>query len=640
MKNKIKIFSIISISAITLSLVLGCKTDKDNTKYYNVKWTNYDGEVLSSTKVKEGSTPEYYLADPTRPADENYRYEFDKFEPTPSPIYKDTTFVATFRNIEKCEVVWYKEDGTKIKTDSTDIESIEYTGTVPAKSNVGDDYYYFDGWEFKEKPSNDKKILIATPIFKTCKKTDDRDYDGLVDHLDPTPTSASFKYSISFSLDDDSNLVTIKDADFNCDFKNMFVDADETIFNKDIAKLGAVLNNYTLINTEDVKPVDDKSLYDTIYKRFDCDNITYRSTVEDYASQTCDKNDQAKVELAHKLINVKDYEDKTAADDFRDFVFIKPVYNGGEYHKMEWMSNIDFGYAGEEYYSIEGEKHEQAWLDNPQYYKGVYVASSRIKPKIDEYISSYCTTGNKPILFITGHSRNASIANILGNMYNKDNKTKNFVYTFASLNTFFGDEDNTKVNKNIFNIVNTDDLVPLFPLSTWTENGKKIRRHGITKSISLGSSLKNKYKNRIGSDYAFVSGIGTTFNKYFGNLERKNLFVPSTEEKLTKKSSVSDYISLIHTMNPNVPEEQITKYFKFTEGNKLYVKTCVAGLLKFGIGLIPFMGGKLTDYDAGLELVSTYIPAAAELALNGLTDYPPAILPHYMTSYYIIADSL
>ncbi len=72
---------------------------------------------------------------------------------------------------------------------------------------------------------------------------------------------------------------------------------------------------------------------------------------------------------------------------------------------------------------------------------------------------------NDPVFMVTGHSRGAACANVLGalltDLYGEDNV---WCYTFATPTTVRGEY---KQYNNIFNYINTCDIVPYLPLPQW-----------------------------------------------------------------------------------------------------------------------------------------------------------------------------
>ncbi len=644
MKKKLSISLLTIISAMCLPLS-SCNTKQKEDKFYNVTFQNYDGTVLQTKIVKEGNTTSYDGNTPTKDKDDNYVYKFKSWDSSFEPIYKDTTYTAQYNPIERIVVKWTDADGKQIgDDDDTDVESVCYKGTVPSKQE-GSQYYYFDGWTVEEEKSNDeykKKTYIAKPKFEKCEEDDDRDYDGCPDHLDPTPLDSNFNTEIKYTYDEGLDDVTIKNADFKFDFKKMLVDADNNEYSKDLAKFCAIINHNNIHGsvkfTENITP---KEEYDTFYDRlgFNDKHIIKTNEINDDK----DPNDHIKADIYYKKVNAKNYSTSNGNDNYRDLFLVQldfrflPKY-------VEWESNIDIGLNDEEYFDKEGkkEKHDQSWLDNPKYYKSFFVAASRMEPLLASYISSKCETAEKPIILLTGHSRCASIANVLGALLNNDTgfNKKLFVYTFAPCFTYWGDADTN--NNNIYNICNNDDVVTHFPFDFITDEDKNLNRHGITKTLSISSDLNATYKNRTNSSYAYINNPISVLKKYLNGITRKDIYTCNDVTKLSKNKSV--YIDIIRKMNPKLTEDQINKYFVFEETNNgLTVKTCLESYAHVLLGLTDGSGHMPTEdqMKAALELVDNYYYMGLSLYTRIVGDPTHSLaLPHYMTSYYLIADAL
>lgn len=112
----------------------------------------------------------------------------------------------------------------------------------------------------------------------------------------------------------------------------------------------------------------------------------------------------------------------------------------------EWFSNFDF--AGET-------------GNDCQYAENFMAASIEIfevaLPEIQKLES--------PVVIVTGYSRGAACANLLGVMLNAEYDSADvYVYTFATPNTVRGELDG---NENIFNIVNANDVITNMPPEMW-----------------------------------------------------------------------------------------------------------------------------------------------------------------------------
>lgn len=112
----------------------------------------------------------------------------------------------------------------------------------------------------------------------------------------------------------------------------------------------------------------------------------------------------------------------------------------------EWYSNFDFaGISGEDCTVAEN------------FYAAAEDIYSGVKPELDAL--------DKPVIIVTGYSRGAACANLLGLMLNEDfNMEDIYVYTFATPTTVRGDVEN---DENIFNLVNMNDMITRMPPQTY-----------------------------------------------------------------------------------------------------------------------------------------------------------------------------
>lgn len=139
-------------------------------------------------------------------------------------------------------------------------------------------------------------------------------------------------------------------------------------------------------------------------------------------------------------------------------------------------------------------------------HKGFALASLRLKEKFEAYVAEHEVSGSEKIVLLTGHSRGAAIANILGKVYEDDSGWTSFAYGFATPRTTTN--ENASSYKTIFNIVNTDDLVTELPLKSWG-----FTRYGTDKAASISSTYLSKWKKTLplASDYVSANGEDTSY---------------------------------------------------------------------------------------------------------------------------------
>ena len=78
--------------------------------YYHVTFVNYNDDVLYETNVREGREAIYDGETPTKPEDDEFKYEFKGWDKDLSPINSEVTIKATFKEIAKegwGPIIWF-----------------------------------------------------------------------------------------------------------------------------------------------------------------------------------------------------------------------------------------------------------------------------------------------------------------------------------------------------------------------------------------------------------------------------------------------------------------------------------------------------------------------------------------------------
>lgn len=114
---------------------------------YEVKFVNYDNMKLQAGTVVYGETPKYTEATPTKPADDQYTYEFVGWTPTISPVTGDIVYTATYKAVPKesptPEPTPAKKDTSKqasTKKASAKVATASVATTTKALAKTGDPY--------------------------------------------------------------------------------------------------------------------------------------------------------------------------------------------------------------------------------------------------------------------------------------------------------------------------------------------------------------------------------------------------------------------------------------------------------------------------------------------------------------------
>ena len=173
---------------------------------------------------------------------------------------------------------------------------------------------------------------------------------------------------------------------------------------------------------------------------------------------------------------------------------------------VEWESNFNMSSYG----------------PGSPYHTGFYQAALYLMLDLRTFVEGTGVTDlSKARIVVTGHSRGAGVANLVGAMLD-DGMLKNdtgqsatertFVYTFAAPPGTTQGNTNADKYANIFNIVNPQDVVPRVPLAQW-----KFSRYGITKQLLSKSNAARYYlggaESRMRAKFAEITG-GQTYQPY------------------------------------------------------------------------------------------------------------------------------
>ena len=354
--------------------------------------------------------------------------------------------------------------------------------------------------------------------LKSDPTNSDGDNDGVIDNNDLSPLSTYFSGTMSDSYFDNYRI------SFRFDYTSFF--DNNTIYKKDLAVLGSILANLAYIHDDGEKKihtsisltkgvkVKDKGI-EEFYSTFGLDDY------EDYRlSKYYNDDDISEMMIGHRNIEL---------DGSKKEIIVVSV-RGTDGTIEEWSSNFDVGADTDDYWDRDNE-----YWRNKKNHKGFDVAANRLYDHIIDYVNSNTDKESDKIIYIVGHSRGAAIANILGSKFEENNSYKSFVYTYASPETttdlFYSDY------RTIFNIVNTDDLVPQLPLKKWG-----FRRYGVTKSASIRDSYEGDWQKQFDIfDYNYNGNLNDTIKAMEQIAEnREDLYRFSNDDDCIYKYRIQD----------------------------------------------------------------------------------------------------
>lgn len=169
-----------------ISTVIGDETYvatfNSNNRQYAVRFLNDDGSLLKTVYVNYGYTPSYG-GTPTKAADAQYTYSFNKWNPALQPVSESspTDYVASFNSTIRKYSVKFRNATNTADLQSFNLEygkTPSYTGSTPTKSTVesssGITSYKFLGWNTNDKATSALSTLptvtqnvVFYPIFSS-----------------------------------------------------------------------------------------------------------------------------------------------------------------------------------------------------------------------------------------------------------------------------------------------------------------------------------------------------------------------------------------------------------------------------------------------------------------------------------------
>jgi hypothetical protein len=270
-----------------------------------------------------------------------------------------------------------------------------------------------------------------------------------------------------------------------------------------------------------------------------------------------DTDDITEFVIGHRLVKSNNIEKEVIVIAFR----------GTNGTIEEWSSNFDVGANTDDYFGAMGYNSlEKDWSDENNH-KGFDVTTTRAMEEVETYIENNLNSSVEKVYWVTGHSRGAAIANLLSaKLIDKGDNV--FGYTFAAPNTTASTDYNNEKYSSIFNIVNSDDMIPVLPLEYWG-----FKKYGQVFSVSIKDNYENKWwkaqegtwENLMGFDYNFNGNLSYTINAFSK--------VGSSREDLYKFSEDAVLnLSQRYRNRNDALNDALEQFNKYTERIKRYVQ--------------------------------------------------------------------
>ncbi len=471
-------------------------------------------------------------------------------------------------------------------------------------------------------PSADGEQVLVKGRLLSDPSMSDSDGDGDPDSSDKAP------YDNTFSGTMTSKYATTK-VSFAMDYS--WFAGDNTVYNPALSKVSSLFSamaypntTLTLSDTPGTHTLAASSMADVL-RYFGMEDARCYALREDYSD-----NHLSEVAVGHRTI-VADGELKTV---------LAMVVRGTNTTIEEWASNCDIG-------DITKDTEHDEWI-NTDNHKGFDIAANRIAAFVEQYIADCGLYKETLVYWVTGHSRGAGIANILGASLEAQGATA-FTYTFASPATTLAAD--AASYRTVFNVINEDDFVPCLPIASWGYTCYGVS----TTNASIRESYEKTWERFTGIfDYnsdsdnmeACIAAIGRILTPGVdprvdcyrftcachgdGTNDtitiRNNGMSESSREKAIAKIPQNARIGCV-----------ITRYDGgFISGWDFEVCQSPAYFMQL---LAAFMGKEIDAYRFAVELniADRYETAKTALIAVGLSGVEH---PHYPETYYVLADNL
>lgn len=537
------------------------------------------------------------------------------------------------KNLDKIDSKILKNIDTEKDSNKDGISDYDTKAIVEGSLLTGLGTNVFEGFTYEEIQANDdldgdgikngEELIISeisgmsyVQVLSSTAATDS-DFDGRNDTIDSSPTNNV--YNATLTTDYASSQVSYK-MDYRWFFQS------NTTYKQDLSVVSSLLSSAIYSGSK-------MNIYDNS-KKDNC-NSSSIATIMNFHGLT-------NVEVYKLSTNYSDNDLSEVAIGYRPVTYngvtknvVAVIVRGTNGTIQEWSSNFDIGDT------TTFSKYAD-WTKSTNH-KGFDVPANRIITKLNSYLTAKGISSSTNTFWVTGHSRGAAIANIIGAKLTDQGKT-NYTYTFAAPNTTTA---STAANyTSIFNILNEDDFVPYLPMSKWG-----YKRYGKVATVSIAKNYETQWESLLGKfDYnPDTLGMQDTITKLGAIATNGNSCYKYTCTH-HGDGSLNNITMRNYGMSQNSREEAIAKiptnalpYGKITR----YIGSGIAGW-DFEVCQTPEyfmqvlaakMAGTISNYRFVVELnvASRYESAKSAIiasAIGGLEH------PHYTETYYLLATKL
>ena len=345
------------------------------------------------------------------------------------------------------------------------------------------------------------------------------------------------------------------------------------------------------------------------------------------------------------LTNTQGYQDQHVSEMF--YAYKTVTYNGKTKNLLcvvvrgtnetldEWQSNFDVGSTAD-YGSTSG------WR-NAENHMGFDITANRLNDRLNAFMSRKGFDSSNTIIWITGHSRGAALANIMA-AEQIDAGYDVFAYCFATPGTTTSDDASATKYNSIFNIINEDDLVPQLPMSAW-----EFKRYGVNKPGSIENSYAGQWDAMVSGNVTYTSNKTNTANLVatMANIAdgRDECYVYRNTQDGRIYVSMSDYTACVTAYSATVvlyPANTQPYWYSTISVENTYPYFHYYAIYQQPAFLMQYMAyamqeGFSSDISFFLASVAPYLSEAKTAIVSASSTIKH---PHYLESYYILACNL
>ena len=327
----------------------------------------------------------------------------------------------------------------------------------------------------------------------------------------PALEKATVRYNTEFELDEADGEWIDKSVELT--WGDALFDRNATEYNHDLARLGIALSMMTYSEGRLVQasPNIKTAVEDGVTLQTDYSKASQTTRDESYSLSTLKG-------MGFSEANIRNYyyrdEQRVRDNDTCAYTLAyKTIKRNGKTVPLV-MVLVRGTAANAEWVSNANVSNSNQALDD--YHEGFLLAASEIEVSLRKLMKD-CEAESldmsDAVYFVTGHSRGAAVANLVGAWLSGSDQSKTndvFTYTFAAPKTVSKAQMGSKLYQNIFNIVNPEDVVAYVPLSKWGYS-----RYGRTMTLPSRSNSSNYNSELSGMNEQFSSATdGKSYKPY------------------------------------------------------------------------------------------------------------------------------